>query len=112
MTGRPRLLDLFCCAGGAAAGYHRAGFDVVGVDIEPQPHYPYEFHQADALTWPLDGYDAVHASPCCQHHANVTRWRGSAEDHEDLLTPTLARLRAECAVPCWRTSPKPYRRGT
>jgi DNA (cytosine-5)-methyltransferase 1 len=65
---RPRLLDLFCGAGGAATGYHRAGFDVVGVDENPQPHYPFEFHRANAFGFPLDGFDAIHASPPCQDH--------------------------------------------
>jgi DNA (cytosine-5)-methyltransferase 1 len=65
---RPRLLDLFCGAGGCSVGYHRAGFDVTGVDIEPQKHYPFEFHQADATTYPLDGYDAYAGSPPCQDH--------------------------------------------
>jgi DNA (cytosine-5)-methyltransferase 1 len=98
MTTRPVLLDLFCGAGGTAVGYHRAGFDVVGVDIAPQPRYPFTFHQADALTFPLDGYDAIHASPTCQTFARVTAWRGSRDDHPDLLAPTMARL-AEVTVP-------------
>jgi len=99
---RPRLLDLMCGAGGAARGYIAAGWHVTGVDIDPQPNYiinadstldlPYEFHQADALTFPLDGFDAIHASPPCQHYANVTRWRGRPDDHPDLIGPTRDRL--------------------
>jgi DNA (cytosine-5)-methyltransferase 1 len=92
MGDKPRLLDLFCGAGGAAMGYARAGFEVVGVDIEPQPRYPFEFHQADALTFPLAGFDAVHASPPCQHYANVTRWTGNQADHADLVAAVRSRL--------------------
>ena len=90
-----RLLDLFCGAGGAAMGYHRAGFEVVGVDIKPQPHYPFEFHQADALTFPLDGFDAIHASPPCQFYS-IMRNLPWLKDREywDSVPPTRARLMA------------------
>ncbi len=87
-----RLLDLYCKQGGAAEGYHRAGFEVVGVDIEPQPRYPFEFIQADALTVPLDGFDAIHASPVCKGHTPLRVLWG--REWPDLITPTRLRLAA------------------
>lgn len=75
---RPRLLDLFCGAGGCSVGYHRAGFEVTGVDNKPMPRYPYEFIQSDALDVLADaellaGFDAVHASPPCQDWSQLHR---------------------------------------
>lgn len=72
-------------------GYHRAGFEVIGVDIEPQPNYPFEFRQADALTYPLDGFDAIHASPPCQCHCSL-RALSPHKNYVDLIPPTRSRL--------------------
>jgi DNA (cytosine-5)-methyltransferase 1 len=96
---RPKLLDLFCGAGGAAMGYYRAGFDVVGVDIKPQPHYPFEFHQGDALEFCAEHgreFDVIHASPPCQAYSmwqNVNRARGSQpKEHAKLIPQTRQAL--------------------
>lgn len=94
---RPRLLDLFCGAGGAAMGYARAGFDVVGVDNRPQPHYPFEFHEMDAFEAlrGVEGYDVIHASPPCQAYTMAARLHpGSAASHPDLVDVTREALQA------------------
>lgn len=96
----PRLLDLFCCAGGAAVGYARAGFEVVGVDIAFQKNYPFEFHQGDALAYVTEHgheFDVIHASPPCQHYSTLTRGnrgRGEERDHPDLVAATREALEA------------------
>jgi len=95
-TMRPKILDLFCGAGGASMGYHLAGFEVVGVDIALQPNYPFEFHQADAMAFPLSGFDAIHASPPCQAYTRMARGllqsQGRAKEHPRLIEPIRARL--------------------
>ncbi len=90
---RPLLLDLFCGAGGAAMGYHRAGFEVVGVDIEPQKHYPFEFHRADAMTYPLEGYDVIHASPPCQAFSSMRKGLWQDREHPDYIAGIRQRVR-------------------
>lgn len=94
---KPLLLDLYCCAGGAGAGYARAGFDVVGVDIEPQPNYPFEFHQGDALAFLRDNharFDAIHASPPCQGHSSARHAWGREYATTGLLDDTLIAVEA------------------
>lgn len=99
---RPLLLDLFCCAGGASRGYWDAGFDVVGVDIEPQPHYPYTFIRGDALqvmgrlvnrysinSYTLSDFDAFAASPPCQKFSRLSNSQpGTKEKYPDLIPKT------------------------
>lgn len=103
---RPRLLDLFCGAGGAAVGYHRADFEVVGVDIRPQPYYPFGFEESEALGvledllrgvpylfglrhLSLDDFDAIHASPPCQRYSEGgRRYPEKQASHPDLIAPT------------------------
>lgn len=101
MMSRPILLDLFCGAGGAAMGYHRAGFDVVGVDIKPQPHFPFEFIQADweeplgilPGLWERQGRPyAIHASPPCQAYSTMTKKWGRSAEHPDLVEPVREHL--------------------
>lgn len=91
MNEKPKILDLFCCAGGAGMGLHLAGFDVTGVDINPQPNYPFKFIQADALKVDLSGYDAFWASPPCQRFSVSTAavFKGN---HPDLIAPIRRRL--------------------
>lgn len=88
-----KALDLFCGAGGMATGLHRAGLDVTGVDINPQPNYPFRFIQADAMTFDLAGYDFVHASPPCQAYSVGTK-RWAPEQYPDLIAATRERLQA------------------
>lgn len=95
---RPKLLDLYCGVGGAGWGYHLAGFEVTGIDLEDQPHYPCRFIQADAIEFMLKygwEYDLIHASPPCQAYTVGLNWDTSQKSkHPDLLAPTRAALRS------------------
>lgn len=92
----PRLLDLCCGPGFAARGYHAAGWDVTGVDVDLQPLYPFAFQQKDALDVLRAGiatgalavmFDAIHASPPCPRYSSITAISGHPEDHPDLIAP-------------------------
>lgn len=92
---KPRLLDLFCCAGGAGKGYSQAGFEVVGVDINPQPNYPFNFIKADALALDpmfIASFDAIHASPPCQSYSVLSKRNGNAHEWPRLIEPVRKML--------------------
>jgi len=107
---KPKLLDLFCGAGGASMGYYRAGFALYGIDNKPQPHYPFPFLQMDALeamdrllrgegltfsngeTLYLSDFAAFHASPPCQHYTMMQNIVKRRDAHPDLIAPTRDRL--------------------
>lgn len=108
---RPLLLDLFCGAGGASMGYYRAGFDVIGVDINPQPNFPFFFVQSDALEeltdppyayWKITTWKrffrkpaAIHASPPCQRYTSLAKGNNAnVEEYPDLLADTRELLQA------------------
>lgn len=102
---KPKLLDLFCCAGGAGEGYDRAGFEVVGVDIVDRPNYPHKFIKADALEVLQDldflsEFDAIHASPPCQAKCTLTKGTNAhlADNHVDLY-PIVAPLMYASGLP-------------
>jgi SAM-dependent methyltransferase len=94
---RPRLLDACCGAGGAAMGYHRAGFDITGVDIAPQPNYPFTFVQGDAVAYIREHgaeFDLIHASWPCQHHSALTKGTNRGRTYPDLIPAGRAALLA------------------
>lgn len=98
---KPRILDLFCCAGGAARGYHDAGFAVMGVDIVEQPNYPYDFIRADAMKQDrefLMGFDAIHASPPCQAYSVTAKRTGRGKDWP-MLIGSVRKMLSDTGLP-------------
>lgn len=107
-----RILDLFCGGGGGGMGYHRAGFEVIGVDIKPQPHYPFAFVCMDALhvlailinggyitdsngrIWYLSDFDFIHTSPPCQFYSRTKNLKNAKNNHPDMVDATRAALQA------------------
>jgi DNA (cytosine-5)-methyltransferase 1 len=99
----PRLLDLYCGAGGCSVGFHRAGFDVVGVDIAPQKNFPFEFHQADASEYLAahgHEFDVIHASPPCQGYSRMRHLPWLAGRVYPLLIP-VTRLALQASGKVW-----------
>jgi len=93
MDNKPKALDICCCAGGASRGLALAGFDVTGLDIRPQPRYPYPFILGDALTADIDGYDLYFTSPPCQFGSIVTP-KSHRANHQNLIPAIRERLQA------------------
>jgi DNA (cytosine-5)-methyltransferase 1 len=91
-----KVLDLGCKAGGISMGWHQAGFEVEGVDIEPQPNYPFKFYRADMMTFPLEDYDVIVASPPCQAYSSLRHAHGY--EYPDLISALRGRLVASGKV--------------
>jgi DNA (cytosine-5)-methyltransferase 1 len=103
---KPRLLDIYCGAGGAGFGYHLAGFDVVGVDVKPQPHYPFELIQGDAIIEAKKrraDFDAFHASPPCQAFTRARKLQDNC--HPDLIGVTREFLQSTGSPWCIENVP-------
>lgn len=94
---KPKLLDLFCGAGGCSVGYARAGFEVRGIDIAPHKDYPFEIKIADAMDFDsfrdwIDWADVIHASPPCPRYSRMTAVSGNRDNHPDLIEPLIKLL--------------------